>query len=202
MHARRRTGILGGTFDPVHDGHLAIARGALELAQLDRVLLMPVGAPGHRETHAPAADRAAMVRLALEGQDARLQFDDTALAQPAPAFTADTLALAHAAYPDDALSFIAGADSIAHSVWRRLDEVAALVERFYVIPRRGSSWSDVEMVIGSLEPSLRARFMPLELTIPDTSSSEIRALVAGGQSIRGLVPREVERYIERRELYK
>jgi nicotinate-nucleotide adenylyltransferase len=202
MDSRRRTGILGGTFDPVHDGHLAIARGALELAQLDRVLLMPVGAPGHRETHAPAADRAAMVRLALEGHDARLQFDDTALDQPAPAYTADTLALAHAAYPDDDLSFIAGADSIAQSVWRRLDEVAALVERFYVIPRRGSSWSDVETVIGSLEPSLRARFAPLELTIPDISSSEIRTLVAGGQSIRGLVPREVERYIERRGLYK
>ncbi len=202
MNARRRTGILGGTFDPVHDGHLAIARGALELAQLDRVLLMPVGAPGHRETHAPAADRAAMVRLALEGHDARVKFDDTALDQPAPAYTADTLALAHAAYPDDSLYFIAGADSIAHSVWRRLDEVAALVERFYIIPRRGSTWSDVEAVIGSLEPSLRARFMPLELMIPDTSSSEIRALVARGQSIRGLVPREVERYIERRGLYK
>lgn len=202
MHARRRTGILGGTFDPVHDGHLAIARGALELGPLDRVLLMPVGAPGHRETHAPAADRAAMVRLALEGLDARIQFDDTALAQPAPAYTADTLALAHAAFPEDALCFIAGADSIAHSVWRRLDEVAAFVEYFYVIPRRGSSWGDVETVIGTLDPSLRARFTPLELTIPDISSSEIRALVAGGQSIRGLVPREVERYIERRGLYK
>jgi len=146
MHVRRRTGILGGTFDPVHDGHLAIARGTLELGSLDRVLLMPVGAPGHRETRAPAADRAAMVRLALEGSDPRLQFDDTALDQPAPAYTADTLALAHAAYPEDDLSFIAGAYSIAHSVWRRLDEVAALVEHFYIIPRRGSSWSDVETV--------------------------------------------------------
>jgi nicotinate-nucleotide adenylyltransferase len=202
MHARRRTGILGGTFDPVHDGHLAIARGALELGALDRVLLMPVGAPGHRETHSPAADRAAMVRLALEGNDARLQFDGTALEQPSPAYTADTLALSHAAYPDDALYFIAGADSLAHSVWRRLDEVAALVERFYIVPRLGSSWGDVEMVIGTLEPSLRARFAPLDVTVPDISASEIRALVAGGQSIRGLVPREVERYIERRGLYK
>ena len=202
MHARRRTGILGGTFDPVHDGHLAIARGALELGPLDRVLLMPVGAPGHRETHAPAVDRAAMVRLALEGQEARLLFDDTALDQPAPAYTADTLALAHAAYPEDALYFIAGADSIAHSVWRRLDEVAALVDRFYIVPRRGSTWNDVEAVIGSLHPSLRDRFTPLEIAVPDISSSEIRSLIAGGRSIHGLVPREVERYIERRGLYK
>jgi len=202
MHARRRTGILGGTFDPVHVGHLAIASGALELGPLDRVLLMPVGAPAHRETHAPALDRAAMVRLALEGEDARLQFDATALDQPAPAYTADALALVHAAYPEDALCFIAGADSLAHSVWRRLDEVAALLERFYVIPRRGSSWTDVEAVLGALNPTLRARFAPLDLAIPDISSSEIRTLVAASRSIRGLVPREVERYIERRGLYK
>src|SRR6202030_385540 len=62
MRAKNRTGILGGTFDPVHVGHLEIARGALAAAPLDRVLFMPVGAPAHRETHAPAADRAEMVR--------------------------------------------------------------------------------------------------------------------------------------------
>lgn len=202
MREIRRTGILGGTFDPVHEGHLAIARAVLAIAPLDRVLFMPVGAPAHRETHATAADRAEMVRLALEGADPRLQFDATALDQPGPAYTADTLALAHKAYPDDSLFFIAGADSLAHSAWRRLDEVAGAVERFYIVPRRGSTWADVEAVIGGLDPALRARFAPLDLAIDDVSSSEIRSLVASGQSIDGLVPQNVARYIVRHGLYK
>jgi nicotinate-nucleotide adenylyltransferase len=202
MRAIRRTGILGGAFDPVHDGHLAIARGVLDQTLLDRILFMPVGAPAHRATHALAADRAEMVRLALKGQDPRLQFDATALDQPGPAYTADTLALARKAYPDDALFFIAGADSLGFSKWRRLDEVAAAVERFYVVPRRGSAWSDVEKVIGELAPALRARFEPLDIAVADISASEIRARVAAGESIAGLVPDEVARYIARAGLYK
>lgn len=202
MRATRRTGILGGAFDPVHNGHLAIARGVLDSARLDRVLFMPVGAPAHRVTHAPAADRAEMVRLALEGEDPRLQFDATALDQPGPAYTADTLVLARAAFPDDALFFIAGADSLARSPWRRLDEVAASLERFYVVPRRGSAWSDVEKVLRDLPPPLRERFAPIEIVVDDFSASEIRARVAAGESIAGLVPVEVARYIERAGLYK
>jgi nicotinate-nucleotide adenylyltransferase len=202
MRATRRTGILGGAFDPVHNGHLEIARGVLDSARLDRILFMPVGAPAHRATHAPAEDRAEMVRLALSGEDPRLQFDATALNQPGPVYTADTLALARKAFPDDALFFIAGADSLAHSPWRRLDEVAAALERFYVVPRRDSAWSDVEKVIGDLAPPLRERFEPIEIAVDDISASEIRARVAAGESIAGLVPDSVARYIERAGLYK
>ena len=143
-----------------------------------------------------------MVRLALDAEDRRLQFDATALEQPGPAYTADTLALTRAKYPDDVLFFIAGADSLAHSVWRRLDEVARAVESFYVVPRRGSDWNDVEKVIGGLDPVLRVRFAPLTLEIPEISSSGIRARLAAGQTIDGLVPDQVASYIARRGLYK
>jgi nicotinate-nucleotide adenylyltransferase len=201
MAAALRTGIFGGTFDPVHNAHLEIARGALEAAHLDRVLLMPVGEPAHRQTHAPAADRAAMVRLALLGGDPRLQFDATALEQPGPVYTADTLAIVHATYPHDTLFFIAGADSLAATVWRRLDEVANLVERFYVVPRRGSTWSDVAGVIGDLKPESKGRFAALELKTVDISASDIRKRIKAGESIAGLVPDLVARYIAQHGLY-
>jgi nicotinate-nucleotide adenylyltransferase len=196
-----RTGVFGGTFDPVHDGHIAIARGALLAAKLDRVLVMPVGMPAHRPTHASAPDRAAMLRLALAGEDSRIRFDATALEQTGPVYTADTLALVHAANPNDTLFFIAGADSLARSVWRRLDEVARAVERFYVVPRRGCDWPEVQAVIAHLAPDLRARFERLAVTAPDIEASEIRARVKAGESIAGLVARPVAKYIVERGLY-
>lgn len=197
-----RSGVFGGTFDPVHLGHMAIARGALHLAELDRVLVLPVGTPAHRQTHASAADRAAMLRLALAGEDARIQFDATALEQQGPVFTADTLALVHAANPTDALFFIAGADSLARSVWRRLDEVARAVERFYVVPRRGSDWPDVMAVIAHLAPDLQARFERLDVAVTDIEASGIRACVKAGESIAAFVAPPVARYIYEHGLYR
>ncbi len=194
--------MFGGTFDPVHVGHIAIARGTLEAAHLDRVLVMPVGTPAHRGTHASALDRAAMLRLALQGEDPRLQFDATALNQPGPVYTVDTLALLREANPTDRLFFIAGADSLARSVWRRLDEVAGAVERFYVVPRRGCDWPDVDAVISHLAPELRARFERLEVDAPDVEASEIRARVKAGESITDVVAAPVARYIIEHGLYK
>jgi nicotinate-nucleotide adenylyltransferase len=197
-----RSGVFGGTFDPVHLGHTAIASGALHRAHLDRVLVLPVGTPAHRPTHASAEDRSAMLRLALEGEDARIQFDGTALEQPGPVYTADTLALVHAANPNDALFFIAGADSLARSVWRRLDEVARAVERFYVVPRLGSDWPDVQAVIAHLAPDLQARFERLDVVAPDIEASEIRARIKAGESIVGFVAAPVAEYIAEHGLYK
>jgi nicotinate-nucleotide adenylyltransferase len=197
-----RIGVFGGTFDPAHVGHTAIARGALHKAQLDRVLVLPVGVPAHRPTHASAEDRAAMLRLALAGEDNRIRFDATALEQPGPVYTADTLALVHTANPNDALFFIAGADSLARSVWRRLDEVARAVERFYVVPRLGSDWPDVRAVIAHLAPELQARFERLDVVVPDIEASVIRARVKAGKSIAGLVTDPVAGYIAEHGLYR
>jgi nicotinate-nucleotide adenylyltransferase len=199
---RLRTGVFGGTFDPVHIGHTAIARGSLFAAQLDRVLVVPVGTPAHRATHASAQDRATMLRLALAGEDSRIQFDATALDQTGPVYTADTLALVRAAHPNDVLFFIAGADSLARSVWRRLDEVALAVERFYVVPRRGCDWPDVQAVIAHLAPDLQARFERLDVIAPDVEASEIRARVKAGESINGFVAEPVASYIVERGLYR
>lgn len=143
-----------------------------------------------------------MLLLALRGEDPRLQFDRTALDQPGPVYTADTLALVRAANPDDLLFFVAGADSLARSVWRRLDEVARAVERFYVVPRRGCDWPDVQAVLAALPPELRARFERLDLVVPDVEASKIRELVKAGESIEGLVAKPVARYIVEHGLYQ
>ncbi|HZV78047.1 MAG TPA: nicotinate-nucleotide adenylyltransferase [Candidatus Binatus sp.] len=197
----RRTGLLGGTFDPIHFGHLFIAQAVRELAGLDRVLFLPVGDPAHREVHSSAQDRCEMVRRAIAGNDAFV-LDTTALEQPGPVYTADTLALLNAKLPDDELSFIAGVDSLTVSRWRRLDEVAAALARFYAVRREGARSEDVAAIIADLPAPLRERFVVLDLPLVDISASVIRARVRAGQSVRYLTPDDVARLIVDRGLYR
>jgi nicotinate-nucleotide adenylyltransferase len=197
----RRTGVLGGTFDPIHFGHLFIAQAVRELAGLDRVLFLPVGDPAHREVHASAQDRCEMVRRAIAGNDAFV-LDTTALEQSGPVYTADTLALLKTKLPGDELSFIAGVDSLTISRWRRLDEVAAALARFYVVRREGARSEDVAGIIADLPADLRERFVVLDMPLVDISASVIRARVQAGQSIRYLTPDDVARLIVDRGLYR
>lgn len=196
-----RVGLLGGTFDPIHIGHLHLAQAVADVAQLDRVLFLPVASPAHRETHASAHDRKEMTQLAI-ARNARFVLDETALEQPAPAYTADTLALVRAKRPDLRLCFIAGIDSLARSRWRRLDEVAASLEKFYVARRDGVEIDELDRVLDGLAPDLRARFEIVDVALMDVSSTEIRALVKAGRSIRYLVPDVVAGYIADKSLYR
>jgi nicotinate-nucleotide adenylyltransferase len=128
--------------------------------------------------------------------------DTTALQQPGPVYTADTLALMHERHPHDELHFIAGVDSLTVSRWRRLDEVADQLARFYVVRREGARTSDIADVIGDLSPALQARFVVLDLPLVDISASVIRERAQAGQTIRYLTPDEVARYIEEKRLYR
>jgi nicotinate-nucleotide adenylyltransferase len=197
----RRTGLLGGTFDPIHYGHLFIADAVRAHAKLDRVLFLPVGDPAHRPVHSSAADRLEMVRLAIAGNDA-FDVDTTALEQTGPVYTADTLALLRRKLPADELHFIAGVDSLTVSRWRRLDEVAAALARFYVVRREGARAEDVAGIIGDLPPKLRERFVVLDLPLVDVSASVIRERVSAGLPIRYLTPDSVVRLIEGCGLYR
>jgi len=196
-----RIGLLGGTFDPIHIGHLHLAQAVADVAALDKVLFMPVGSPAHRETHAPADDRKEMTQLAI-ARNTRFEFDGTALEQPAPAYTADTLALLRERRPHDRFCFIAGIDSLARSRWRRLDEVAAALEKFYVARREGVDVAELALTLADLAPELRARFEIVDVSLMDLSSTEIRALVKAGRSVRYLVPDVVAGYIADRSLYR
>ena len=196
-----RLGIFGGAFDPIHVGHLFVASAVAAEAGLDRVLFMPVGDPAHRSAVAPAAARRAMVELAIAGEP-RFALDDTALRQPGPVYTADTMPLVRAAHPAAALCFIAGADSLVDTPWRRLDEVASELSTFYVVAREGTQPARLRPTLATLPAHLAERFVVLNLPLVDVSASVIRARVGEGKPIRYLVPDAVADYIATTKLYQ
>ncbi len=192
-----RLGVLGGTFDPVHCGHLALARHALKQLALDRVLFVPAGQPWRKpdRTIAPAHHRLAMLHLAIEGNEA---FEIAAMEvdRPGPSYTAETLA-ALSEEQEAELFFIMGEDALADLPnWRepeRILELATLV----VAHRTGSGDAGrAEMPSG---PS--ARIVWLEMPLLDISASAIRERVSGRLPIRDLVPEAVESYIREHGLY-
>lgn len=196
-----RLGIFGGAFDPIHLGHLFVASAVASEAALDRVLFLPVGDPVHREVHAPPRDRREMVALAIEG-DARFALDETAIRQPGPVYTADTMPLLRKAYPNAELHFIAGADSLVDTPWQRLDEVVRELQQFFVVAREGADPSRLASTLATLPDDLARRFTLVNLPLVDVSSTAIRERVSRGKPIRYLVPDPVARYIEEKSLYK
>lgn len=183
-------GILGGSFDPVHNAHLAVARTALEALQLSKVLWIPSGTPPHRAAPvAAAAHRAAMVRLAIAGEP-RFVLDEREIRKAAPGYTVETLEDLHAELGKEAeLVLLIGADQYARlDTWHRWQELFSLA-RIAVFARPGDTLAHAERV--TVVP-----FVPL-----DISSTAIRSRIAAGDGPRGLLPEAVLDYIETRHLY-
>ena len=186
------TGVLGGSFDPVHHGHLIAADRAAEALGLDTVLFVPcarqplkpqdpVASPAHRLT---------MLRLAFAGYQ-RFALDTCELDRPAPSYTVDTLRLLRERWIDERLVLIVGADAAATLPrWKAGDEVARLAE-VAVLTRPGA-------------PEVTSAFVKHLVATPaiEISSSDIRARCLTGKSIRYLVPEAVAQYIGRHGLYQ
>ncbi len=201
MKRPERLGIFGGAFDPIHIGHLFVASAVAAQEGLDRVLFMPVGDPAHRTAVAPVADRRTMVGLAIRDNPV-FALDETALRQAGPVYTADTMPLVRAAYPDAALCFIAGADSLVDTPWRRLDEVVRELRTFYVVAREGTQPDRLKPVLATLPADLAERFVMLNLPLVDVSASIVRTRVAQAKPIRYLVPDAVADHIAAAKLYQ
>ena len=191
----RRIGVFGGSFDPVHNAHLALATEALAQGHLDAVRWVPVGQAWQKTRQlAAAVDREAMVRLAIAGEP-RFALDRTELRRRGPSFTLDTLHEFHAAEPDVEWHLILGQDQYATlHTWRGWRELLGLSS--LVIANR----PEAKLVV---DPQVAA-FAHRSVSLPmmDISSTEIRRRVASGESIEGLVPEPVARYIARRHLYR
>ncbi len=198
-----RLGIFGGTFDPVHYGHLLLAEQCREQCRLDQVWFLPAGVPPHKleRTIAAGKARAEMLELAVAGHDG-FHVDRRELDRADPCYTVDTLASLHAEDPTREIVFLLGADSLADfPTWREPRRIVELA-RLAVVNRGGAPLPD----LGPLRPLLGAAIESrVEIvTIPglDLSSSEIRRRVHAGKSIRYMTPRAVECYIETHGLYK
>lgn len=198
----RRIGILGGTFDPPHVGHLWLATLAADAIGLDRVLFMPAAQPPHKlgQRVTRATDRLLMTRLAIAG-DPLFELCTIEMERPGPSYTIDSVLELEARYgPEAQLFLIMASDSLAEiDTWRESDRLLQLIE-WVVGPRPGASLPDREALERRFgEGAARVHL----LTGPslDVSSSEIRRRVAAGRAIRYLVPSGVEELIIERRLY-
>lgn len=187
-------GLLGGTFDPPHIGHLVVASDACVRLQLDRLLLVPAATPPHKrgQVEASAEQRLRMLRASV-ADDPRFEVTDLELRRAGPSFTVDTLRELHARHPGHEWVFVVGVDQYRelHS-WREPSEVVRLA-RLAVVARSGEQ-------PGDLDP----RFPATEISVTrvDVSSTEIRRRIRAGESIRYLVPDAVREIIEREGLYR
>jgi nicotinate-nucleotide adenylyltransferase len=201
-------GIMGGTFDPVHIGHLAIAEEAREALKLDRVLFVPAGRPPHKPKRAVTAvhHRVAMVELAIIDNPA-FELSPIEVDRDGPSYTVDTVeALARGqdgwrSPGERDLTLILSAETFAElPTWYQPGRIFD-VARVAVVPREGYPAPDPAW-IASAFPEAKARVTYLEGPMLGVSSTGIRERVAGGRSIRYLVPTPVEAYILNHHLYR
>jgi nicotinate-nucleotide adenylyltransferase len=195
----RRIGVMGGTFDPIHHGHLVAAEEARWQFDLDRVVFLPTGQPWQKPVGvSPAEDRYRMAAIATASNPAftvsRLEID-----HPGPTYTVDSLRRLRAEQPEGTrLFFITGADAVLQLLtWKDPDQVLALAE-FLAATRPGF---DLDSLVDQV-PGAAGRVHRMDIPALAISGSDLRGRVARGAPIRYLVPDEVARYISEHGLYR
>lgn len=219
MRRRPRVGVLGGTFDPIHVGHLAAVRATARVVPLDIVRFVPSARPPHRpdSPHASEYHRLEMIRLALgeaevEGATTCWEVCDLELRRGGPSYTFDTLRALHSeGLTPLQIFFITGADAFAEiATWHRYPAVLDAAH-FAVVARPGIRLDTLTARLPSLGPRMiRAtdftepespQILLVEADTPDVSSTSIRRRAERGESLAGLVPTPVAAYIEQHSLY-
>lgn len=199
-----KIGIMGGTFDPIHNGHLLLGKQAYEEYGLDEIWFMPSGQPPHKKDHeiTDTASRCEMVRLAIQDYP-YFKFSDFEIKRAGNTYTAETLFLLKEAYPEHRFFFIIGADSLYQlEHWYHPELVAeqaillAAVREYPAAPRT------MEEQAQYLDAKYHADIRLLHCSEIDLSSSELREMKSRGKRIYKYVPKHVEEYIDSHHLYR
>lgn len=200
-----KVGLLGGSFDPVHVGHLVVAEQAREQLGLERVVFVPGLRPPHKlgKTLAPAEHRLRMVELAIAGHPS-FEATDVELNRDGPSYSIVTVEQLKAGHADWDIHFLIGADTLPElPTWYHVAELADLC-KFAVFARPGESLENTAPLRGALRDdqiaAIRGRCFPIPLI--GVSSTDVRRRVREGRSIRYLVPEPVRAYIDEHRLYR
>jgi nicotinate-nucleotide adenylyltransferase len=197
-----KTGILGGTFDPVHNGHIELAAEVAESLGLSRVIFIPAGQPWFKEGEVitAAEQRLAMLKLALDGNPL-FGISEMEIERSGPTYTVDTMRELKRQHSGEEFYFILGWDNLRDlPCWHKPQELISLC-RLGVVPRVGTKSPDLNDLEKNL-PGIRGRLEMLDGPSIDISASEIRRRVAAGLSIEDMVPSPVGRYIKEQGLYR
>lgn len=188
MNSLRNIGLYGGSFDPIHHGHLILAREALEVLGLERVIFIPAGVSPHKlgRPPAPATLRGEMVAAAVKGEE-HFGWDDCEIRRNGPSFAIDTVREMMSRFPDAKISYFIGEDNLAAlHTWKDIDELRRLVQ-FVVFSRGGHP-------AGHGFPVIARRV--------DISSTDIRNRIASGLSVQYLLPEAACHLISQHHIYR
>lgn len=193
--------LMGGSFNPIHNGHLRIALEGLEYLGYERVWLLPNGLPPHRLAYEIKAEhRLAMLEQVCAADAARFELCRFEVDRCEVSYTVDTVAALRATYPQHRFAFVTGMDAVYDYRWKEFDHLLGQLEAFLVASRPGY---DFQALLERLsDVSNRDRIRPLTVPLHEVSSSLIRERLRQGRSIRYWVPDCVEAYLAREALYR
>lgn len=196
-----RFGVIGGTFDPPHYGHLVLAENALAQLELDHVLFVPAGQPPHKPEQpiSPVHHRLAMVERAID-DNSGFRISRVDVERSGPHYTVDMLSLLNEEYPDATCFFLVGGDSLAEfATWR---DPSGILQQAQLAVMQRPGWEPDLVSLAERLPSIEERLSWLDAPHLEISGTDLRRRVASGLPIRYLVPASVEEYVREHGLYR
>lgn len=194
-----KIGIMGGTFNPIHNAHLLIAEMAREEYRLDRVIFITDGNPPHKSANVTAKQRFEMTHIAIADNSA-FEEDDFEINRSEKSYTVNTLGYLKEKYPNDDLFFIIGEDSLNDfDKWYKPDKILEMCS-LLVFPRK--SLKSLTETIKVVKEKMNGRIFPISAPVFRISSTDIRNRVKNGQTVRYMLPENVRDYITKYHLYK